>query len=130
VDIKTHCICVTATVIFLHKIKNGSFLNILQNAAVRTSVSRSPHCYDWKLEYCAVVLRVFLCDVRCCDLAKNFEGVSTHVKMVADCGTVENAADSAVNLISEHLLKVRLCRLFHVFGNILYLSLAVWLVCS
>ena len=50
---------------------------------------------------------MFVRDVRCCDLAKKFEGVSSGLKMVADCGTVERAADAAVNLISEHLIKVR-----------------------
>jgi len=58
-------------------------------------------------------LYVFVFDVRCCDLVRKFEGAHTGLKVVADCCTVENAADSAVKLISEFLLKVCLCCLLH-----------------
>jgi len=57
---------------------------------------------------------MFSC-IRCSDLVKKLEGAGIGPRVVADCCTVENAANSAINLISEFVLKVSSSCLFHTF---------------
>ena len=56
-------------------------------------------------------------------MVKKFEDAPTGLKVVSSCYTVENAADSAVELISEFLLQVCSFYLFHFCP-----SLALWLL--
>jgi len=49
---------------------------------------------------------MFICVARSSDLVKKFEAASTAVKLVLNCQTVADAADSAADVISEFLLQV------------------------